>query len=347
MASTTTQQQANQDIDTERGLLASGLGAAKATRNVQVPVIDLSKHSLDNDGNANLEEQLWQAATSVGFFTLVGHGISTELIEEAFATSAAFFGQDQHTKEQQSPFAPSLNSGYEYMTQLRPSTGTKDQKESLQVTAREGCMDGRWPSHPPHFKSLLVDKFMVEAHQLAQRILTLLERRACPHVAPGTIAASHRLWSHDGQCTLRLLHYPPMSQEDLERLSTPDDEGRVHWRAGPHTDWCNITLLFQKQAGLECCANPHDSDNSRGKEWTPVDPMEGGIAVNIGDMLSRWSDGRLYSNLHRVRMPDDASKSRYSIAFFAQSDKSTRLECEKPITAGDYILSRIRSNFSE
>ena len=28
--------------------------------------------------------------------------------------------------------------------------------------------------------------------------------------------------------------------------------------------------------------------------------VEGGIAVNIGDMLSRWSDGRLYSNLHRL-----------------------------------------------
>jgi len=24
---------------------------------------------------------------------------------------------------------------------------------------------------------------------------------------------------------------------------------------------------------------------------------------NVGDMLSRWSDGRLLSNLHRVRMP--------------------------------------------
>ena len=31
------------------------------------------------------------------------------------------------------------------MTQVRPSTGTPDQKESLQITAREGSMDGRWP----------------------------------------------------------------------------------------------------------------------------------------------------------------------------------------------------------
>ena len=68
-------------------------------------------------------------------------------------------------------------------------------------------------------------------------------------------------------------------------------------------------------------------------------------------MLSRWSDGRLLSNLHRVRMPTRAEcnppKSRYSIAFFAQADKRALIQSEKhePITAGDYIVGRIRSNY--
>jgi|EP01044_Picomonas_judraskeda_P001694 hypothetical protein len=41
--------------------------------------------------------------------------------------------------------------------------------------------------------------------------------------------------------------------------------------------------------------------------------------------------------------------SRYSIAFFAQADKSTVISSRdsEPITAGDYILSRIRSNFAK
>jgi isopenicillin N synthase-like dioxygenase len=82
-----------------------------------------------------------------------------------------------------------------------------------------------------------------------------------------------------------------------------------------------------------------------------VNPVEGGIAVNIGDMLSRWSDGRLHSNLHRVRLPKDEElkppTSRYSIAFFAQSDKKVLIESTtaEPITAGDYIYSRVKSNF--
>ena len=111
---------------------------------------------------------------------------------------------------------------------------------------------------------------------------------------PGTLAGSHKLWSHDGQCTLRLLHYPPTAPPDeSEAPDTPQ-----LWRAGPHTDWCCITLLYQLPGneGLECAANPRKG-SAESQGWLTVDPVEGGIAVNIGDMLSRWSDGRLLSNL--------------------------------------------------
>merc|ERR1712050_410306 len=114
-----------------------------------------------------------------------------------------------------------------------------------------------------------------------------------------------------------------------------------------------ITLLFQLpgNAGLECAANPR-ALNSPSGGWLKVDPVVGGIAVNIGDMLSRWSDGRLLSNLHRVRMPMpeecDPPRSRYSIAFFMQADEDQLIECDEhaPISAGDYILGRIRSNYA-
>jgi isopenicillin N synthase-like dioxygenase len=216
-------------------------------------------------------------------------------------------------------------------------------------------MEGRWPSSPSNFRNAS-ETLTSEAHKLASRILDLLEPSACPNLKPGTLSSSHTLWKSDGQCTLRLLHYPPMDAGTAVKLSAPDEStGRRYWRAGPHTDWDNITLLFQRegQAGLECCANPRDTSKADVMRWTPVDPVRGGIAVNIGDMLSRWSDGRLYSNLHRVRMPTEAEctppSSRYSMAFFAQSNKSAEIECEnsETITAGDYLLSRIKSNFAK
>jgi isopenicillin N synthase-like dioxygenase/tRNA(Arg) A34 adenosine deaminase TadA len=328
------------DIQVEKSLLTTGLGSAPAVDDGTVPVIDVS------GPEAEVKERLWQAATNVGFFVITGHGIPQNIIDDAFAASSNFFVQSVDDKKEQSPFAANLNSGYEFMAQIRPSTGLADRKESLQITAREGCMDGRWPSDS--FK-LTTMALMEAAHGLAGKILDLLEPHALPHDAEtGVLSKSHTLWADDGQCTLRLLHYPPAPKEDIIRLR---EEG--HWRAGAHTDWDNITLLFQRaeDRGLECCANPRMVADTKEYRWAEVNPVEGGIAVNIGDMLSRWSDGRLFSNLHRVRMPKDSElnppRSRYSIAYFAQSDKKTLIKSQdaEPITAGDYIMSRVRSNF--
>ena len=131
-----------------------------------------------------------------------------------------------------------MQSGFEHFTQVRPSTGVADQKESIQVTARKGVMDERWPSE--NFKNK-TEALMNAANRLAGEILDLLEPRAVPTNEPGTISKSHTLWADDGQCTLRFLNYPPLPAESTEKLL---QEG--YWRAGPHTDWDNVTLLFQR-----------------------------------------------------------------------------------------------------
>ena len=106
---------------------------------------------------------------------------------------------------------------------------------SLQITARLGAMDGRWPSEPEALQP--VARAMMEASKtLAARILDMLEPRACPNLERGTLQKSHTLWGPGGQCTLRLLHYPP---------TAPPEAGSNLWRAGPHTDWCCVTLLYQ------------------------------------------------------------------------------------------------------
>lgn len=327
---------ASADIAMEASLKETGLGSAEVVDDGVVPTIDLSLPVEE------VTELLWKAATEVGFFVIVNHGMDLALIEAAFKESESFFQQSLEEKQAQSPVDMSINCGFEYFAQVRPSTGVADQKESLQVTARQGSMTGRWPSES--FKKTAED-FLQAANELAGRLLDLLEPKATPQVEPGTLAKSHTLWGDDGQCTLRFLHYPPLDNDVTAKLLK---EG--YWRAGPHTDWDNVTLLFQRpgQGGLECCANPR-TGNPKEMYWTAIHPVEGGIAVNIGDMLARWSDGKLHSNLHRVRLPEDASKSRYSIAFFAQSDKKTLIESKEsdPITAGDYILSRIQSNFQK
>ena len=93
---------AEAEIALERSLAASGVGAAEAAAG-SVPVVDITK-----DDAADL---IWEAATTVGFFVVTGHGISQELIDSAFSAAADFFHQDVEKKETQSRFDPAENAG--------------------------------------------------------------------------------------------------------------------------------------------------------------------------------------------------------------------------------------------
>ena len=175
------------DVNLERGLRATMTRDASTGH---VPVIDMRA----DDAGA----RMWDAATTVGFFTVVNHGVDEETIAAGFAASRAFFAQDQGEKEAQSPFAPRLNSGYEYMTQVRPSTGTADRKESLQITAREGAMDGRWPATPATFEAD-ARALLGASRGLAARILDLIEpgqdkRAKFPTSKAHISAVFHSFW---------------------------------------------------------------------------------------------------------------------------------------------------------
>jgi len=315
---------------------SANVAAVSSDCNVIIPIIDMSTSTKED-----VSEQMWNAARTVGFFTIINHGIEVNDIDSIFELSKEFFDQSPDNKKQY-PFDVDRNSGYEYMTQAPASTNTMDQKESMQITAREGCMDGLWPESPENFRQS-TERMMSRLHELACTILSLLEPRACPHPKPGTLAKSHRLWKEDGQCTLRLMHYPPIDEKTFSNSTNL-------WRAGAHTDWGCITLLFQRigQDGLECRANPQGD-----AQWIEVPPVDnGGITVNIGDMLKLWSDDALISNMHRVRMPrtlDECGRSRYSVAFFLQADGKAVIESrtKDSITAGEYFAGRINSHFSK
>lgn len=252
------------EVEVERGLWATGQGAAATG---SIPVVDLSAP----DGVVAAE--IMRAASEVGFFTVANHGIPEGVIERAFRASAGFFAQPKEAKEAQMPWRRDLNSGYEHFAQVRPSTGLADQKESLQITAREGAMAGGWP-RVDEFEPAATE-LLARAHALAQRILSLLEPVACAHLEPGTLARAHTTWGPAGQCTLRMLHYPPVER--------PEAVPEGYWRAGPHTDWCCVTLLFQQvgEPGLECAPNPRAGG---GGGWLKVRAR----AASSGPTLKLW-----------------------------------------------------------
>ncbi|WP_158968250.1 isopenicillin N synthase family dioxygenase [Chachezhania sediminis] len=303
-----------------------------------IPRIDMSDF---HARKAEITEDLWQAATGIGFFQLENHGIPQALIDEAFALSAAFFDLPADLKDTM-PLRPGTNAGWEYMAQVRPSTGTADRKESFQITLPR--MRGLWPSEGDlaGFRATML-AFERQNWALAMKVLSCFGDRLGFH--PDTFIDGHDPQSDQYQSTLRLLHY--LGMED----ATPEDFRG--WRSGAHTDFDCLTLLHQKggQGGLQLC--PFKDSRGRAIAWTDVPPLEGVITCNIGDMLMRWSDDRLQSTLHRVRMPksDEYLGPRYSMAFFAQANRDTVLAGPDgkydPMTGHDYIQMRLGANYGK
>ncbi|WP_082890251.1 isopenicillin N synthase family dioxygenase [Halotalea alkalilenta] len=300
-----------------------------------IPLIDLSDFDARRE---EIADELWNAATEVGFFQLDGHGIALEEIRAAFSAMEAFFSLPEAVKARY-PLQRALNVGWESKAQVRPSTRTPDQKESYQITRPH--MEGLWPSEEElaGFRAVMLD-FERKSWQVGMRVLSCFaDRLGFPREF---FTEAHDPARPSYQSTLRLLHYFALDAEQAKNASV--------WRAGAHTDFDCLTLLFQRegQGGLQVCPG-RDLDEP---VWTNVEPREGVITCNIGDMLMRWSDDRLKSNFHRVKSPATGGPvdERYSLAFFCQANRDAVIEGPAgkypPMTAQDYLQGRVNANFA-
>ncbi|WP_417673857.1 isopenicillin N synthase family dioxygenase [Roseibium sp.] len=309
-----------------------GMGREKAR---DVPQIDLSNFEARKE---EIADQLWTASTEIGFFQLINHGIPQSQIDEAFEFTERFFNLPMDVKAKY-PLEKGTNSGWEYKAQVRPSTGTADNKESYQITTPR--MAPLWPTGEElsGFKAVML-AFERANWALGMKVLSCFALKL--GFAPDFFTEAHDPLSPEYQSTLRLIHYMAM-----ENAKPEDFTG---WRAGAHTDFDCLTLLHQRpgQGGLQLC--PGKEATGGDLEWTDVPPLPGVVTCNIGDMLMRWSDDQLQSTLHRVRMPreDEYLGPRYSLPFFCQANKDAIIQGPgkkyEPITAKDYLWQRVTAN---
>ena len=140
---------------------------------------------------------------------------------------------------------------------------------------------------------------------------------------------------------LRLIHYPP----------TPADRPEDLYGANEHTDYGFMTLLVQDSiGGLQV----QFSDGS----WVAVPYIPDTYVVNIGDMLSRWTNGYFHSTPHRV-LNASTQRDRYSIAYFFDPDLDTMISGLPnladpasqvrfdPIRLVDYVSMRLDANYQD
>ena len=300
----------------------------------EVRRIDLSDFE---QRKAQIADQLWDAAVDVGFFQIANHGIPLDKVREAFAMTERFFALPDAVKAKY-PLKKALNAGWESRAQVRPSTGTPDQKESYQITRPH--MADLVPSEQElqGFRDTML-AFEAQSWQIGMKVLSCFAYKL--GFDDTFFARAHDPSSPHYQSTLRLLHYYAIPDDVQDKLDL--------WRAGAHTDFDCLTLLYQRQGqgGLQVCPGKEMD----AQEWTSIPPDEDVITCNIGDMLMRWSDDQLPSNFHRVKnpVPGEYMGPRYSLAFFCQANRDAVIEGPgkkyPPVTAGDYLNQRVAANF--
>ena len=271
-----------------------------------IPVVDLSSSDVGNEFQT--------AYADVGFAYLTGHGIAAELIEGVFAASAAF-----HALPVGEKLAIELDRHHRGYIPIASSTDrtstlaevTKPNQSASFMMMREDSADstvvaGTYLAGPNQWPDLPGFRRPVEAYHEAMSVLGRRIIGVVSHLLGDTDRVMARAF--DTPTTwLRLLHYPPVPAVEADDL----------YGSAPHRDFGCITILAQDEVGGLQVA---DRDGS----WIDVPPRQGAFVMNVGDMLHRWSNGRLLSTPHRVI--NRTGRERYSVPFFFDPHMSTVIE---------------------
>ncbi|KAI5818848.1 hypothetical protein BZA77DRAFT_243354 [Pyronema omphalodes] len=325
-----------------------------------IPIIDfdLFLHGTEAD-KAAVVAGVFSGFKNAGFIYLKNHGIPTSTISSVFTSSKSFFSRPQEEKDALSWLTPESNRGYvspgrEKTTQstdpdeiaaLRENT--PDLKESFEIGRdNHPVLLNNWPAEEatsePSFRQT-----MTSFYAACQSIHIQVMR--CIALGLGLEEEYFDSFIDAADNNLRLLHYPPTPVSVFK-----NNVGQV--RAGKHTDYGTITLLFQDTSGGLQVMSPQGT-------WVNVKPTEDTIVVNAGDLLARWSNKKIMSTEHQVVEPpnepeDGWHPARYSCVYFCNPNSEATIEAlpgtyereeDKiwpPIRADEYLVQRLTQTYS-
>ena len=301
-----------------------------------VASVSLAASASDPDAFA---QELGASFERYGFAIIADHGIPADLIARAEEKAKAFFAlPDEVKRGYHTPGGGGARGYTPFGIETAKGATAYDLKEFWHVGRElpEGhryqdvMAPNLWPEEVQSFRDTFLELFAA-FDTAGLRILEAIARYL--KLQPDYFADTVR----EGNSVLRLLHYPPT------------DGNGPNVRAGAHEDINTITLLLgAEEAGLQLL----DRDGN----WLPVSPKPGELAVNIGDMLQRLTNGVLRSTTHRVVNPpaERRGHSRYSMPFFLhfrpdfvietlpQCVSAERPAQWPPISSHEYLMERLR-----
>ncbi|KAG0651919.1 2-oxoglutarate-dependent dioxygenase htyE, partial [Hyphodiscus hymeniophilus] len=344
------------------------MGSIEEPQTGNVPIIDFKNWASESTPGQRYEvgKKLADACHNVGFVYIINHGVSPELLEEAFGWSKRLFNL-KHEEKMLAPHpdGPTVHRGYSYpgLEKVSQVISTdlevgeklrevKDCKESYEIGSEDNDEQPNvWLPEEvlPGYRKFMTD-FYWECAKTSRDILQALGTGLGLN-DPEWLLKFHS--GHNNQ--LRLLHYPPIPAKELENQTSA--------RMPAHSDWGSITMLFQDD-----CGGLEVENKYKPGEFIKALPIKNAIIMNIGDLLMRWSNDYLTSTLHRVTLPpaedrftgaERMTRARYSIPYFVSPDINALIECMKecstaenpikyePVVQSEYRLMRAKLQYPE
>nr|GAT53058.1 2OG-Fe oxygenase family [Mycena chlorophos] len=332
-------------------------GLATEVASFRIPLIDFSKFqqgsSLEKQETAN---EIVSAFKGSGFIYLSNHGLPSRVVDNVFQKSSEFFKLPSEIKDKLAWADPRSNRGYVQIGRERVTQATDaaeiaalrakapDCKETMEIGRDwDSVWPNQWPAEAdaPGFKSTML-QFFNDCHVLHTKVMRAVA------LGLDLDEAFFEDKIHEQSHNLRLLSYPPIKRALL------DGEGQA--RAGAHSDYGTLTLLFQDDVGGLQAQNPHTG------QFVPAAPIPGTIVVNVGDLLQRWSNDTLRSTLHRVVAPpatpvnahEEITRERKSIAFFCNPNFTQEIAClpncgipkYPSVSTEEYIVGRLTATYA-
>ena len=276
-----------------------------------IPIVDVAEYFATGDQHAldSAASSLRAAAEDVGFYYLVGHGLSVERSALLFDQVTAFHALPLAVKESLLMDRPGAIPGSGYLglgNRKLPSRETTNSNEAVVFKSGNGLTltDNEWLSEDviPGFREAVED-YAAVVESIALRLLPVYATALELDAQFFATAFLEPLWR------LRLTHYPP--------AESPSGTGAETFGISPHVDTTFFTMLLQDSPGLTVYSAART-------EWIDAPMVDGAFVVNSGELLRQWSNDRFLSTRHFVR---PGREHRYSIPFFWNATADFRMEC--------------------
>lgn len=290
-----------------------------------VPVVDLAALAGGSAERLRVAREFGRALEEAGFVTVVRHGVPADLVHATYASARGFFALPEPEKRRYTPPEQTKGRGYlplriESVAATLAGHTPPDLCEalvfaSLQRERAQVGLPNYWPDQPLEL-ARNVNAYFDAMFALAQQLMRL---SALALDLPEDFFLP---FYREPALTLRFVHYP-------DQVETPEP-GQL--RYGAHHDYGGLTILRQDEApgGLQIC--------DREGRWHDVPPHPDSFVINVGDLMSRWTNGRWRSTLHRVVNPPrelTGSTQRLSMVAFTGPNGNTRVEALPSCVSAD------------